>query len=138
MARSDGSQGLHDEHWQEMTHKVNATLREAVVSGVNKLLGGVVQAAILLTVCTVHSYLYRSRFPMAGASRCPLRTRSSESQRPVSASNQGHIDTLWRASPGTQGDPGQDSVPEPLRTGTESVATHIQERTRTPSMSVCP
>lgn len=50
MAQSGGFQGLHDEHWQEVTHNANATLGEAVVSDRNKSLGEVVQGAILLTI----------------------------------------------------------------------------------------
>lgn len=48
VAQSGGSQGLHDKHWQEVTHNASATLGEAVVSSINKLLGEVTQAAILL------------------------------------------------------------------------------------------
>lgn len=48
VAQSGGFQGLHDKYWQEVTHNASATLGEAVVSSINKLLGEVTQAAILL------------------------------------------------------------------------------------------
>lgn len=48
VAQSGGSQGLHNKHWQEVTHNVSAAFREAVVSGRNKPLGEVTQAAVLL------------------------------------------------------------------------------------------
>lgn len=45
MVESAHSQGLYDEHWQEVTHKANATLGEAV-GGIHELLGEVVQQLV--------------------------------------------------------------------------------------------
>lgn len=82
--------------------------QEALVSGINRLLGEVVPAAILLIIyMSAHSYIHQHRFPVAGLTDVSSEQCSSESQRQVAARDEMHTDTLWRANPGVWGDPGK-------------------------------
>lgn len=135
MAQSGGFQGLHNEHWQEVTHNANATLGEAVVSDINKSLGEVIQGAILLTIYMFFSPL--QQVPHGRGFQVSPRSMLQQVKGrswPVI----GHIDPLWRASPGTQGDPGQGSVPDFLRTDTGGVgACESTPSARPPCSFVC-
>lgn len=125
VAQAGGSQGLHDKHWQEVTHNASATLREAVVSSINKLLGEVTQAAILLRL-----YMFFPPWQQVPRRRGFQLSPWNMLQRVKGRSRlviKGTRTPFWRASPGEQGHPTQGCVPGPLRTGTRGGGPRMRE-----------